>query len=78
MQQPRQRKKRTVKPTDYSDKKFTRCWTCQNATGGCSWSHLGEPVKGWTEKETYLPANGPYAHGYFVISCPEYVEDLKK
>lgn len=73
MQQATKRKK----ITDYTDEKFTRCWTCRNATGGCTWSHLGEPVKGWTARSTFIPSNGQYAHGYFVVSCLEYIKEKR-
>ena len=68
----KKRKKRRVDLVDYSGKQFTKCWTCKNATGDCTWSHFGEPIEGWNAKKTYLPSNGEYAESYFIIDCPEY------
>lgn len=74
----KKRKKRKVFPTDYTSPKYTRCWTCQNACAGCNWSRFGEPVPGWEAKKIVIPSNENYAEGWFVVSCPEYVEDLRK
>jgi hypothetical protein len=60
---------------DYSKETFTKCWTCRNACGGCSWSREFKPVKGWDAVKTYLPTNGEHAESYHVINCPEYKPD---
>lgn len=58
-------------------RKETKCWTCQNCYGGCSWSREFEPVKGWKAIETNIPANGEMAASYKVIECPEYIPDRR-
>lgn len=49
------------------------CWHCKNACGGCSWSKILAPVKGWKAKEVknvgYLVTKS-----YKVIECPEFEE----
>ena len=64
----------------------TKCWTCQNACGGCSWSDhwKHEPVDGWDATPVNLRINGKtengvytavYTPSYIVHECPEYIPD---
>ena len=56
----------------------TICWTCQNATGGCSWSRALKPVKGWKADKLRVKKNDytdEVIDGYVVIECPEYIKD---
>lgn len=55
---------------DYSKSTFSRCWTCRNACGGCSWSREFAPVKGWTATATDIPENGEHHASFHVIACP--------
>lgn len=58
--------------------KETKCWSCQNACGDCSWSNHWEhkPVEGWTAIPVQLRLNrGEYAETYIVKECPEYIPD---
>ena len=64
-------KKRVIKE-DYTKPKYTKCWTCKKACGGCSWSREFIPVDGWKTISTSHPANGEFAKSYHIISCPEY------
>ena len=43
------------------------CWSCQNATGGCSWSKSLTPIKGWKAKKI--------EESYEIKKCPEYIKD---
>ena len=49
------------------------CWTCKNACGGCDWSNLIEPVKGWTAKKVQRKSYETYR----ISECPEYIPDKK-
>lgn len=73
----KQRKKRKYEPVDYTAPEFTKCWTCQNATGGCTWSMFGEPVKGWIATPEHISANGEFADTYHIHNCPEYRKDKR-
>ena len=58
----------------------TLCWTCQNATGKCSWSARLEPVKGWKAKAFKLKMVvrnkvATYRTSYVVKECPKYIKD---
>ena len=56
----------------------TKCWTCQNACGKCSWSKKLIPVKGWTAMPTKIAVNavrGIYTDSYLVLDCPKYIAD---
>lgn len=68
-------KEHIYKPT----KNDTLCWTCQNATGGCSWSKKLKPVEGWTAEVRNLKFNengeAKYDKSYKVIKCPHYIQD---
>lgn len=65
-------------------KQPTLCWSCQNATGGCSWTEYGrfEPVDGWDATPTLIRSkNEDTLHvipSYLVNDCPEYIPDPKK
>ena len=58
-------------------RKETKCLTCRNCFGGCSWSFEFIPVDGWKAIKTHIPSNGEYAESYKVIECPEYIPDKK-
>jgi len=64
------RRKETI--VDYTKEEYTKCWTCSNACGGCSWSREAKPVKGWRAEKTFLPANLDCAESYMVYDCPLY------
>lgn len=52
------------------------CWTCQRATGGCSWSDNLQPVEGWTAKPSIIRDSGMVEIPTYSISdCPLYVQD---
>lgn len=58
----------------------TLCWSCQNATGGCSWSRTLKPVKGWNAKAIKIKASEGkefvrYTDSYIVKKCPKYIKD---
>ena len=53
------------------DRKFTLCWDCKRATGGCRWSDSLTPVKGWYA--TMKRNSGGIT--YVVHECPEFVRD---
>ena len=50
----------------------TLCWDCANATGGCLWSDVLIPVKGWTAYPTPKKEN---KDSYLVVKCPEFIRD---
>lgn len=58
------------------------CWTCKNASCGCSWSREFKPVKGWKAIATII--NSTCKGGkvstpsYCVIECPEFIKDTPK
>lgn len=58
-------------------RKDTKCWTCQNCFGGCSWSRDFIPVDGWKAEKTFIPSNEQYAESYKVIECPKYRKDKR-
>lgn len=72
----------SVRPKRRKDAYETICWTCQNATGGCSWSRNLTPVDGWKAEIKKIKNTNKlgttYADSYKVISCPEYIEDEPK
>ena len=56
----------------------TLCWTCQNATGKCSWSARLEPVEGWKAKKIKVKGNfytQQKVDSYIVKKCPQYIKD---
>lgn len=55
-----------------SNKNFTLCWDCKNATGGCRWSDQLHPVEGWTATQTRNKCGGD---SYIVHNCPEFIRD---
>jgi predicted nucleic acid-binding Zn ribbon protein len=61
------------------ERKTTICWSCQNATGGCSWSRCLKPVKRWKAEKLKLKVSnkydGKYVTSYVVFECPEYIKD---
>lgn len=64
-------RKRKVQ-VDYTKEEFTKCWTCKNACGGCSWSRDFIPVEGWNAVKTQYMDCGNVVDSYFIKSCPEY------
>ena len=59
-------------------KKHTLCWSCANATGGCSWSDHWEhtPVKGWVAQKSDIKySQNEIVESYIVLSCPKYIQD---
>lgn len=60
------------------ERKTTICWTCQNATGGCSWSRCLKPVEGWKAKKMKIKGNfytREKVDSFIVEKCPEYIKD---
>ena len=59
--------------------KFTLCWDCKKATGGCVWSDSKDeiPVPGWKAEQTKLRLfnTGTVACSYAVVECPEFERD---
>jgi hypothetical protein len=63
--------------------KESLCWSCERATGFCSWSRNFEPVPGWEAEPTEV--KNTYKKGYFemvasydVKACPLYIKDNKR
>lgn len=61
-----------------------KCWTCENATGGCSWTAIDqktgkvkfEPVPGWDATPTRRRLCGKtIMESYEIHDCPQYVPD---
>lgn len=61
-----------------------KCWTCENATGGCSWTEFDEdtgkikfePVQGWDATPTSRMVCGKTVmESYAIHDCPQYVPD---
>ena len=58
----------------HKKRKEQLCWTCKNATGGCSWSDSLIPVKGWCAKPTVInECDGTSFESYEINSCPNYI-----
>ncbi len=56
----------------------TLCWTCQNATGKCSWSARLEPVVGWKAKAIKVKGDShtkKVLDSFIVKKCPKYIKD---
>jgi predicted nucleic acid-binding Zn ribbon protein len=50
------------------------CWSCANATGGCSWSSKLQPVEGWNAIEVMVKEKDGYAfRTYKIMSCPKHI-----
>lgn len=78
----RPRKPKSERPKDQIQprQKNTLCWSCQNATGGCSWSRALKPVKGWKAEplriqQSSLYRERSYTDSYLVKKCPKYIKD---
>lgn len=62
-------------------RRSTKCWDCEKACGGCSWSRSFEPVPGWTAQKTEVKSatcnSGKMCSylmpSYHVIDCPQFV-----
>ena len=52
------------------------CWTCQKASGFCSWSKNLTPINGWVAEKTniYYSKWDPRP-GYAITECPEFIHD---
>ena len=56
-------------------KKEQICWRCKNATGKCSWSAFGKPVKGWEATPYVVKSdNERPINTYSITSCPQFAE----
>lgn len=51
----------------------TKCWSCKNACGNCSWSKEFKPVDGWIATKTFLINENE--DSFIVHKCPEYIFD---
>jgi len=50
------------------------CWSCRNATTGCSWSRDSIPVKGWdADEEPYRGYEGTVT--YKIRDCPQFIRN---
>lgn len=54
------------------------CWSCKKACGGCRWSRVGRPIKGWIATPTIIKnslgdGKGDL-HSYSIEWCPEFEE----
>lgn len=56
-------------------KKYTLCWTCQNAYNGCPWSRNFEPVPGWQATPTKIKMGESYIDSFQVHECPMFQGD---
>lgn len=54
--------------------KFTLCWECERATGGCPWSDRLLPIEGWKAIRVKATSTRPYST-YLVIECPGFKRD---
>lgn len=54
------------------------CWTCKKATGFCSWSSRGVPVKNWTATPTVYMDEGNKIRSYSITACPQYEKDDRR
>ena len=60
------------------------CWSCQNATGKCSWSAGFIPVDGWIALprivRNYDNITRKYeeTHTYRIKFCPQYMKDASR
>lgn len=70
-----------------AEQKQQKCWSCQKACGGCSWSEVDlqtgkikyDPVPGWNaNKVPYRNPDGSKAHTYEILDCPEYVAEPER
>lgn len=67
-------RQKAKRKTTTKRKKDTLCWTCQNYSGGCSWSRSFTPVEGWEAR----PTKNEQTDSYHVISCPEFIPDEER
>lgn len=60
------------------------CWSCQNASGNCSWSSKLIPVDGWIASPRTIRNYDSIAriceetHTYKIKFCPQYIKDLPR
>lgn len=61
-----------------------KCWTCENAMGGCSWTAIDpetgkvkfDPVPGWDATPTRRRLCGKtIMESYAIHDCPQYAPD---
>ena len=56
--------------------KYSICWDCSNATGGCLWSKRLKPVPGWKIIPTRkTSSDGRDYASCIVLECPEFKRD---
>ena len=49
------------------------CWSCKKCGVLCSWSHLFEPIPGWTAEEDEMYSRGKRdGFTYRIYDCPEF------
>lgn len=53
----------------------TKCWTCKNSSGGCSWSRGFRPVEGWDADRTVIKGKEGYVESFLVKECPMYEKE---
>lgn len=53
---------------------FTLCWDCARATGGCPWSDILRPIKGWNATLMKKNSSRPY-DTYVIHECPGFKRD---
>ena len=63
--------------------KKSLCWTCQRATGFCSWSRNFEPVPGWEAEPTEITNTDgkdrvEIISSFKVSACPLYQKDGRR
>ena len=54
------------------------CWSCDRATGGCSWSHNGTPIKGWKAKKTRVRGLDKDIDSYLIKECPLFKKETER
>lgn len=54
--------------------KYSLCWDCKRATGGCPWSDKLKPIKGWKAIPIGKTTARPYST-YLVEECPGFIRD---
>lgn len=53
-------------------RKSTKCWSCSNTCGGCSWTRDFKPVEGWEAEKIKIKNNFYIEESYIVTDCPQY------
>lgn len=56
----------------------TKCWNCDKAYGGCTWSAGFVPVDGWTVIRSDVKTGvDQYSESYIVLDCPQYEKEAE-